>query len=825
MLLASITGFIERSNALDQPFPVYGYIKNSDGNALPAGVSVVVKDLTKGTQITVTTQSGGYYQADLFNLPNCEDGDSIQVSCSYNNEENSKTFTLDVSETSKEISFSLIGSPAVSTKSATNVGGKSAKLNGELTDLGGDSSCQVWFEYGKTKSYGHSTSHITKTSTTSFSATLSSLSPDTTYHFRAVAKNSKKTSYGVDKTFHTSAISPQIFTYAASDVNYNSATLNGYLSEPGAANCEIWFVYDTVAHEHWWEYAHETTHSTKTSSTLFSYTISNLNIDTTYHFRAVAKNSAGNSSGADKTFTTHMIFPSVSTLDATNVTSSSAILKGMLSDMGGDDSCHVWFEYGENTSYGYATESTNLSSTGEFSVKIEGLHPGTTYHFRFAARNDKGITYGDDKTFTTPASMPEVKTGGIEYAIVLYGNLTDMGGDDSCHVWFQYWEEGNETIMETEKKEMTEEGEYDAVIKNLEENKTYYYRAVVENSKGRVYGTNFSFTMFSLPSAPSIKTLNASINNGNATFSANLTSLGDSVFCYIWFEYWNGMKYTTPVKKINETGEVNVTVNGLKDGTKYFYRAIAVGSNGRIFYGEIKNFTTPHEENHLPSITIISPENNSVVGVNTSLIASVADEDNDELLVKFYLNGEMKYSTTTHGGIIAASVSLEYGKDYSWYVEAYDGENVSISSIHHFRTINYTEANFTHSKSFAGEETIFNDSSSGEIIEWLWEFGDGNVSHERNAVHIYNSPGTYMVNLTVKDIYGNTYTIKKEIHVMERGDANMDGKINAMDITKIERIIHGLDEMPEFPSPADVNKDNNITYEDLNALIARILGD
>ncbi|HHO57515.1 MAG TPA: carboxypeptidase regulatory-like domain-containing protein, partial [Thermoplasmatales archaeon] len=142
MLLASITGMIMESRALDQPFPVYGYIKDSDGDALPAGVSVVVKDITKGTQITVATQAGGYYQADLFNLENCEDGDSIEVSCSYNNEENSKVFTLNVAETSKNISFNLIGSPSVSTKAATNIAGTSAKLNGQLTDLGGASSCE-----------------------------------------------------------------------------------------------------------------------------------------------------------------------------------------------------------------------------------------------------------------------------------------------------------------------------------------------------------------------------------------------------------------------------------------------------------------------------------------------------------------------------------------------------------------------------------------------------------------------------------------------------------------------------------------------------------
>ena len=823
MLLASITGMIMESRALDQPFPVYGYIKDSDGDALPAGVSVVVKDITKGTQITVATQAGGYYQADLFNLENCEDGDSIEVSCSYNNEENSKVFTLNVAETSKNISFNLIGSPSVSTKDATNIAGTSAKLNGQLTDLGGASSCEVWFEYGKTTSYGHSTSHVTKTSPASFSATISSLKPDTTYHFRAVAKNSKKTTYGADKTFHTPAISPQVSTSAATNVGYNSATLNGYLSVPGASSCEVWFVYDTVSHENWWEYAHETAHSTKTSSSYFSFSLTGLDMDTTYHFRAVAKNSAGNASGADRSFTTHMVFPTISTIDASNVTTTSALLKGKLIDMGGDDKCQVWFEYGENTSYGYVTETINLSSTGEFSLSAGNLLPGRTYHFRAVAKNEKGISYGQDKNFSTPSAMAEVKTGGIDYAIILKGNLTDMGGDEECQVWFEYWKEG-ENATETEKQVMNATGTFEAVISGLEEGVTYHYRTVVENSRGVAYGTNLSFTMFSLPSPPEVETLDVLLNGTNATLTANLTSLGESDFCYLWFEYWNGEKFSTSVKKVNETGVVNASIENLQEGMRYFYRAVAVGSNGRISYGEVKNFTITKENNSIPSISIIYPENGSVVNVNVSLMVNVSDEDGDMLTVKFYLDGVLVHSLTTKSRKIGVSLSLDYGREYSWYASVDDGINVSITPVFNFRTVNRTVVNFTFTTPFAGEEVIFNDTSIGDIVQWFWQFGDGAVSYEQNATHLYNISGTYWVNLTIEDAYGNSYSMVKEIWVMERGDANMDGKINALDITKMERIIHHEEEV-ECPHPADVNGDNSINQEDLNLLIHKILGD
>jgi len=93
--------------------------------------------------------------------------------------------------------------PQVTTDAASGVGTTSATLNGNLDDTGGE-SCQVWFEYGKTTSYGSSTSPESKSSTGSFSKGISGLDDDTTYHFRAVASNSEGTDYGDDKIFTTS---------------------------------------------------------------------------------------------------------------------------------------------------------------------------------------------------------------------------------------------------------------------------------------------------------------------------------------------------------------------------------------------------------------------------------------------------------------------------------------------------------------------------------------------------------------------------------------------------------------------------------------------
>lgn len=62
----------------------------------------------------------------------------------------------------------------------------------------------------------------------------------------------------------------------------------------------------------------------------------------------------------------------------------------------------------------------------------------------------------------------------------------------------------------------------------------------------------------------------------------------------------------------------------------------------------------------------------------------------------------------------------------------------------------------------------FYDNSTdidGDIINWTWNFGDGNISYERNASHKYADNGEYIVALTVRDEIGAENTTYKKINV------------------------------------------------------------
>ena len=54
-----------------------------------------------------------------------------------------------------------------------------------------------------------------------------------------------------------------------------------------------------------------------------------------------------------------------------------------------------------------------------------------------------------------------------------------------------------------------------------------------------------------------------------------------------------------------------------------------------------------------------------------------------------------------------------------------------------------------------GETIQFNDFSTGSVSSWDWDFGDGGSSNDSDPTHLYGSPGTYTVTLTVTNTIGS----------------------------------------------------------------------
>ena len=96
--------------------------------------------------------------------------------------------------------------------------------------------------------------------------------------------------------------------------------------------------------------------------------------------------------------------PTVVTGAASAVTQSSATLNATVNPNGGDVSdCH--FQYGTTSLYGSSAPCATPPGSGNSAVAVAApvgsLAKGTTYHFRIAATNSRGTSYGSDETFTS----------------------------------------------------------------------------------------------------------------------------------------------------------------------------------------------------------------------------------------------------------------------------------------------------------------------------------------------------------------------------------------------------------------------------------------
>jgi hypothetical protein len=95
--------------------------------------------------------------------------------------------------------------------------------------------------------------------------------------------------------------------------------------------------------------------------------------------------------------------PSVTTIAASSISSTGALLNGSITANGANTA--VTFQYGTSTSYGNTVTASQSPVTGNsataVSYSISGLTPNTTYHFRVVGINTAGTSNGSDLTFTT----------------------------------------------------------------------------------------------------------------------------------------------------------------------------------------------------------------------------------------------------------------------------------------------------------------------------------------------------------------------------------------------------------------------------------------
>jgi hypothetical protein len=300
------------------------------------------------------------------------------------------------------------------------------------------------FFYGTTTAYGSETAceqgEVLGGEAQSVSVSLTGLKPGTPYHYKLVVENTEKGKAEGVGTFTTQVLeAPLIDGESATGVTHTGAELHALIN-PNYQETEYQFKLGT-----------STAYGVDMPSTpaslggagmfgdlevpgvnvqaeLEGQALEALKPNTVYHYETVATNGAGTTDGltarGDETFLTLPEPPAAaSTGDVLSLAPSSATVGGSVNPGSGgqhaQDDTTYYFEYGHTTTYGLRSL---LGDAGEGAgVKtvegiLNGLEPGTTYHYRIVATNDNVNTegglpqsvYGEDKTLTTPETPPAI---------------------------------------------------------------------------------------------------------------------------------------------------------------------------------------------------------------------------------------------------------------------------------------------------------------------------------------------------------------------------------------------------------------------------------
>lgn len=109
---------------------------------------------------------------------------------------------------------------------------------------------------------------------------------------------------------------------------------------------------------------------------------------------------------------------------------------------------------------------------------------------------------------------------------------------------------------------------------------------------------------------------------------------------------------------------------------------------------------------------------------------------------------------------IEPDFDVEYGADFTAEIkdceELSSGKSLIISCVNDNYYVNDTINLFCFYKGF------------NEGIKYIWEFGDGTSSMERNPVIVYNDTGIYKIKLTIVDAEKNYAEASKNIHIHAR---------------------------------------------------------
>lgn len=179
------------------------------------------------------------------------------------------------------------------------------------------------------------------------------------------------------------------------------------------------------------------------------------------------------------------------------------------------------------------------NGVGTFTSSLSNLASQTTYYVRAYAINEKGISYGEEKSFMTKEieepeepEIPVITTYDVTditvNSAVCGGEIASEGEVVIIARGVCYATNQNPTIEDNHTTDDAGIGSYISNLSNLSHNTTYYVRAYATDENGTYYGEEKTFVTLEklLPEVTTSEvtdvTLNSAVCGGEVTFDGNM---------------------------------------------------------------------------------------------------------------------------------------------------------------------------------------------------------------------------------------------------------------------------------------------------------------
>lgn len=516
----------------------------------------------------------------------------------------------------------------VATGSASAITSSSATLDGSISVQGCSAVTAYGFEYSTTNNFANGTGTQVVASNLSggnFSASLTGLTPSTTYYYKAFATNGGGTVYGSQQSFTTASLNPTLTvtnpaSFGLVCLNTTSATDSFTISGSNLTAADIsvgalsGYTFSTSLNG---TFFNTLTISQPGGNNSFKvYVRFSPTVVQSYNGNVIVSG-GGAVSAAQVTVTGSGVntTATVNSGSATGVTTTAATVSGNIVTEGCSPVTSYGIEYSTTSNFANGTGtqvSSNNINGGGFSSGLSGLSPSTTYYFKAYATNSGGTVYGLQQSFTTAAPPPAVLSAT---SLTAFGNVcvNATAGPNSFTLTGSNLIAGNINIAAltgysfsttlggtyTNTLTISQTGgnfSQQVFVRFMPTATQSYNGNIAITGGGALQSLNVAVTGSGVSTPPTVNTgVATNITAASARLSGSVTDAGCSNVTETGFEFStiNNFANGTGSKLVAVAGGNNFSINvsSLAPGVTYYFKAYAA-NNGGIAYGQQQSFTT-----------------------------------------------------------------------------------------------------------------------------------------------------------------------------------------------------------------------------------------